>query len=205
VTAEVEIETYASLADRLLALPARTTRLVAVDGPGGAGKSFFATRLAAALGAAPVVATDDFATGAPGDSWFPRLRAEVLDPLVQGLPGRYRRYDWERKELAEWREVPRAPAVIIEGVSSARRELAKELALAVYVLAPRGVRLERGLRRDGEAARPLWERWMAEEDAHFAADATISRCDLIVDGAPRVRHDPEIEFIRLAFVDRGGH
>jgi uridine kinase len=59
--------------------------------------------------------------------------------------------------------VPAAPVVIIEGVSSARREVAPHLALAIWVHAPRAVRLPRGLERDGEAARPAWERWMAEE------------------------------------------
>jgi cytidylate kinase len=34
-------------------------RLVAIDGPGGAGKSVFAARLAKALGGVPVVEIDD--------------------------------------------------------------------------------------------------------------------------------------------------
>jgi hypothetical protein len=48
------IETYADLARRVLDRPARLgrTRLVAVDGPSGAGKTVFAERLAAALGVA---------------------------------------------------------------------------------------------------------------------------------------------------------
>jgi hypothetical protein len=205
MTPRFEIESYESLANRLLALPAQMPRLVAIDGPGGAGKSFFATRLAAALGNAPIVPTDDFATGEPGDVWFPRLRAEVLDPLLEGVPARYRRHDWSRRGLAEWREVPRAEVVLVEGVSSARREFSDALAFAAYVHAPRPVRLERGLARDGEAARPLWERWMADEDAHFARDQTGDRCDLLVDGAPRLVHDPERQFMRLHLADRGRH
>jgi hypothetical protein len=37
---------------------------------------------------------------------------------------------------------------------------------------------------------------MAGEDAHFAADRTRDRADLIVDGAPSILHDPVVEFVR---------
>ena len=60
-----QVESFRSLAESILALPGGV-RLVAVDGYGGAGKSTFAARLAAALGGAAVVHTDDFATGEPG-------------------------------------------------------------------------------------------------------------------------------------------
>ena len=61
-----QVQTFRSLAESILALPGGV-RLVAVDGYGGAGKSTFADRLAAALGGAAVVHTDDFAVdGNPG-------------------------------------------------------------------------------------------------------------------------------------------
>ncbi|WP_378731926.1 hypothetical protein [Nocardia brasiliensis] len=46
------------------------------------------------------------------------------------------------------------------------------------------MRLARGLERDGEAALPLWERWMTDEDDHFAADDTRAHADIIVSGVP---------------------
>lgn len=46
-------------------------RLVAVDGPGGAGKSTFADRLAAAAGGAPIIHTDDFASADNPIDWWP--------------------------------------------------------------------------------------------------------------------------------------
>jgi uridine kinase len=201
MTLRGQVATYGELAARILALPSDRSRLVAIDGPGGAGKSVFATRLSRALAGAPIVQTDDFATGEPGEEWWPRLQRQVIQPLVTGRPAHYRRYDWNRRALAEWRQVPPSPAVIIEGVSSARRVFARELALAVWVHAPRAVRLARGLERDGEDARPTWEAWMADEDAYFRADDTITRCAPLVDGAPTVRHDPEREFVELESCD----
>ena len=78
------VESFRSLAESILALPGGV-RLVAVDGYGGAGKSTFATRLAAALGGAVVVHTDDFATGEPGVEWWPRLEREVIVPLSENV------------------------------------------------------------------------------------------------------------------------
>src|SRR6476661_8671860 len=75
-----QVQTFRSLAGSILARPGGV-RLVAVDGYGGAGKSTFAARLAAALGGAAVVHTDDFATGASGVEWWPRLEREVIVPL----------------------------------------------------------------------------------------------------------------------------
>jgi uridine kinase len=195
--AEAKITRYEELAVRLAGLPSARSRLVAVDGPGGAGKSFFAQRLSEALSSAPVVQTDDFATGEPAIEWWPRLEREVIQPLLSGRAARYQRFDWNRRALAEWRDVPAAPVVIIEGVSSARREVAPHLALAVWVHAPRAVRLARGLERDGEAARSAWERWMEEEDAHFRSDKTMARCNLFVHGAPTSPHDLRQEFVQL--------
>lgn len=192
---EPRIERYADLARRIRARPSRRSRLVAVDGRGGAGKSVFAARLSAALHHAPIVHTDDFATGAPGDEWWPRLKSQVIEPLAEGVPARYRRYDWRQRRFAEWHEVQPAPVVIVEGVSSARRATADALTLAIWIHAPRPNRLARGLDRDGEAARSNWERWMAEEDEHFRRDATIERCEVIVDGSPSIPHDPEREFV----------
>jgi hypothetical protein len=192
------IQRYADLARRILARPCERSRLIAVDGPGGAGKTYFAERLAAALANAPIVQTDDFATGEPGDDWWPKLQSQVIEPLVDGRPARYQRYDWNRRRFTEWCEVQPSPAVIIEGVSSARRAAAGVLELAVWVQAPRATRLARGLDRDGLGARAAWERWMAEEDVHFLSDMTIDRSEILVDGAPSIPHESEREFVRLA-------
>ena len=153
------------------------------------------------MGNAPIVHTDDFATGQPGVEWWPRLVRQVIQPLVNGRTGRYQRYDWDRRALMEWHDVPAAPVVIIDGVSSARRELAPHLALAVWVHAPRAARLARGLERDGEGARGDWERWMAEEDSHFRSDETIARCQVFVNGAPTRRHDFRREFVQFDSCD----
>lgn len=186
---------YADIARRVLAAAPRLgpVRLVCVDGPAGSGKSTFAERLAAALGGAPVVHTDDLLAGWSDTlTFWPRLEEGVLRPLAGGRPGRYRRYDWLAGRFAEEHEVPVTPALVVEGVSAARAAVAGRCVLAVWVEAPSDLRLARGIARDGEALRGEWERWRAVEDAHFAADRTRDRADLLVDGAPGESPGPDV-------------
>jgi uridine kinase len=190
---------FADLAAMIRDAPARCghIRLVAVDGPGGAGKSVLADRLAHHLDGAPVVHTDDFASWDEPIHWWKRLETQVLGPLERGEPVRYQAYDWAMRRLGDWRVLPATDVVVLEGVSSARLAVADRLSLAIWVETPRAKRLARGIDRDGEAMRPQWDAWMAEEDAHYAVDRTTVRADVIIDGAPTMPHDPATEVVRL--------
>jgi uridine kinase len=179
--------TLAELAARALAGPvAGRCRLVAIDGPAGSGKSTLAARLAAKLGGAAVVDLDDFFSWTDLHGWWPRFEAEVLAPLAAGRTARFRRRDWiadpHGAGLGEWRTIPAAPVVVLDGVSSSRRAMAGRLALAVWVEAPPELRLRRGLARDGADLEAPWRAWMAMEDAFFAEDGTRDRADVLVDG-----------------------
>ena len=197
--ATVAIERFVDLAAQVRALPASCgpVRLVAIDGPGGAGKSTFAARLASALGGVPVVHTDDFASWDDEFSWYPRLRAQLIEPLASGRPGRFQRYDWATRELAEWHDVPLGPVLVLEGVGAARREITDELALAVWIETPPDLRLARGIERDGEELRDFWLHWIEGERRHFAADRTRERAELVVLGGCGVPHDRDTEYGRL--------
>lgn len=156
-------------------------RLVAIDGPGGSGKSTFAGRLAEACGA-PVIHTDDFASADEPIHWWPRLLAQVIEPLRRGAPAHFQRYDWRARSLAEWVTVEPAPIIIIEGVTSGRAEWSNRLSFTIWIETPRHIRRTRGLERDGAAALGDWTYWMAEEDAHYARDPTRERSDIELSG-----------------------
>ncbi|MHB1523673.1 MAG: hypothetical protein ACYCYB_06890 [Candidatus Dormibacteria bacterium] len=121
----------------------------------------------------------------------------MIEPLIKGRQARYQRYDWVRRELADWAEVPAAPAVILEGVSSGRLEWAAHLSILVWIHTDRSVRLRRGLERDGPEAAELWQGWMAAEDSYVAEQDPVGRADLLVDGAPTVPHDPRTSFVAI--------
>jgi uridine kinase len=157
-------------------------RLVAVDGPGGAGKSTFARELSEAAGGASVIHTDDFATVDNPIDWRPRLLEEAIEPLIRGDAAHHRRNDGASETLAEWHTIEPAPIVIIEGVSAGRSEWAAHLSFLVWIETPPDQRLRRCIERDGIAARDDWDSYKAGEDAHFARDLTRERADVVIDG-----------------------
>jgi uridine kinase len=188
-------ESFADLARLVLGRPPRLgkVRLVAVDGPSGAGKTRFAMRLAKELDA-PVVRTDDLLDGWDDQfTFWARLEEKVLGPLRRGQTATYERYQWHRGAFGGGPVlVEPAPVVLLEGVSCARRVIRPELSLAVFVVAPAQLRLTRALARDGDdsvAFRAYLERWRAAEERHFADDETMAHADLIVDGAAAAGDD----------------
>jgi uridine kinase len=157
--------------------------LIAINGCGGAGKSSLAAAIAPELPRATVVHTDDFAFGREVGWDWARFREQILDPILEGRPARYKRFDWPTRRLAEWHEVPNdTDVLVLEGVSATRSELGDPWDVTVWVDAPRDIRLRRGLERDGDASLPLWDRWMAEEDRWVASQRPANRCDFIFDG-----------------------
>lgn len=176
------------LVERVRTQPPRCggVRLVCVDGPSGSGKTTLAGRLGAAL-SAPVLHLDDVYPGWDGlADAVPLLHDQVVAPLAAGADAAYRRYDWDRGGYAERVHVGRPDVLVVEGVGSGARLIAGYAVLLVWVEAPREERFRRGIARDGEAYRPHWERWAAQEQTHFAAEGTRGRADVVVDGtAPR--------------------
>ncbi|GAA0426117.1 hypothetical protein [Streptomyces luteireticuli] len=156
------------------------TRLVAIDGHAGSGKTTFAARLSAALGRAPVLHLDDLATHDELFEWTDRLTHWVLDPLSRGEPARYRTYDWVARRFGEERRLPPAPVVLMEGVGAGRRALRPHLACLLWMELPREDSWDRGQLRDGPDQAEFWDGWMRAEHAHFAADPTRPYAELLV-------------------------
>ncbi|MFF3448770.1 uridine kinase [Streptomyces sp. NPDC002667] len=172
--------------------------LIAVDGMGGSGKSTLASAVAGLAGAA-VVHGDDFyrpmdpderaaLTPAQGyDRYFDweRLRDEVLTPLATGHDAYYRRYDWPTGALVtdELCAVTRDGIVLVEGVYTARPELADHYDLVVYVDTPADESMRR-LRARGDDHGPLdWEaRWRLAEEHYVSTTRPRERADLVVPG-----------------------
>ncbi|EJS68365.1 uridine kinase family protein [Bacillus wiedmannii] len=170
--------------------------IIGIDGCGGAGKSTLANKIKSKFSTVTIVHMDDFyltssqiinehpmnkSIGADFD--WKRLLQEVLDPISNGIEGCYKRYDWETDSLAETHTVPAIGIVIIEGVYAARQELAEMYDLKIWVNCPRETRIKRGIARDGETARDMWENnWMVAEDMYVESHKPHEFADFIIDG-----------------------
>lgn len=157
------------------------TRIVGIDGCGGAGKSTLASLLSQRL-KAPVIHTDDFASWDIPINWHDRLMDQVLLPLSKNQPSRYQRFDWVKNELAEWHDVTVGGPLILEGVTAIRALFRPMLSFKIFVETPKPIRLARGLARDGNQALPLWISWQAAEDQYLARENPAEFADRVFDG-----------------------
>jgi uridine kinase len=198
------VKSYRALAETIAARPPEgrlATRVIAVDGYSGAGKSFFARRLAADLGA-EFINTDDLMPGWSGLAGSLALLAEwVLEPITAGDTARWHRYDWEQLRYREWVELGPCHALVVDGCAVGHRSLAPYLSLLVWVSAPATLRAKRLAQRfDWEMYEPHAAMWAAQESSLRSGDDVTTLADLIVDnGLPELagvaRFDPEKEFV----------
>ena len=163
--------------------PLGTTVVVAIDGPSGSGKTPLAKGVAAALEAAgcPVVHLDDSSPGwdglaaeAPGRD-HAGARADR-----EGQPAAYRTWSWVRDEWHGTHSVAPSRFLVVEGCGAASCPPGRMPPCASSSRPTVSCGCAR-LARDGEAYRPHWERWAAQEARLYAADGTRQRADLVID------------------------
>ncbi|SDY48493.1 Uridine kinase [Micromonospora pattaloongensis] len=171
------------------------TTIIAIDGAGGSGKTTLAAAAAELLEGAAIVHGDDFyrpmseherAQLDPQQGYqryfdWQRLRDQVLAPLRAGQAARYQSYDWATGQLAAWHEINPGTTVIVEGVYSARPELASYYHLTAYVDTPREICLQR-VRVRGENSEEWIRRWRAAEDFYLRTTWPQTRVHLLVRG-----------------------
>jgi hypothetical protein len=183
--------------------------VIGVDGLSGAGKTGFARRLGAALGA-PVLSTDDLVPGWDGlaesvgllTDWVlrplsiqgqlnqGRLNQDPLktgNPLSAGPPARpapvrWRRYDWQAGGPGEWVTLDPGDFLIVEGCCVGTPPAGAYLSYLIWIDAPAAERRRRLERRaDWPWYAPHAAAWARQEAALHAPARTPEHADLIVD------------------------
>jgi uridine kinase len=158
-------------------------KIIAIDGGGGAGKSTFAGKLSEALGGAPIVQTDDFASWDNPLEWSQGLLDNFLKPFAAGKSARFHLSEWSAGDDRGWKEVAPAQVLILEGVASSRRIFRPYLAFTIYIDTPREERFRRGIARDGEHKRTDWVRWQNEEDEYLETERPDLYANIVLSGA----------------------
>ncbi|MEM8904756.1 MAG: hypothetical protein AAGA17_21715 [Actinomycetota bacterium] len=175
----------------------RAVMVVALDGRSGAGKSTLAARLAEVVDAA-VIEGDDFYAGGTEAAWRAMTPAEraahcidwrrqrpVLEALRAGRPASWYPFDWEAFDgrlVSEAVAADPTPVVVLEGVYSARPELADLVDLRVLLDPADDVRRRQLRERDGDADADDWESlWESAEEHHFVVVTPPTWFDLVLD------------------------
>lgn len=165
------------------------TAFIAVDGHGGSGKSTFAQLLSEKL-EAQLIRTDDFAGWDNPLNWWPFVIERVFEPIKNGVKTlSYPRSKWWENHYPEpVTDQPVTSIMILEGVSSSRKEFRDYISLSIFVDTPKKVCLQRGVERDGgtgktkEELSAIWEEWFKEEDEYMQRDNPKANADIIIDG-----------------------
>lgn len=164
--------------------------LIAIDGHGGSGKSTLANLLADKL-QAQIIHTDDFAGWDNPLNWWPLVIERVFEPIKNGekLLNYPRSKWWETHNPEPVVNQSVTPIMILEGVSSLRKEFRPYISYGIFVNTPLEVCLQRGFERDkgqdgksDEEIKQMWQQWYEKEEAYIKRDNPKKFADLIVDG-----------------------
>jgi uridine kinase len=167
-------------------------KVIAIDGPAGAGKTTLAHGMSEILGGAPVVHMDDLYLGwedALTSSLTKTLRDHILTPISLGKRGSYRRWDWQKSQLAEVVDIPRHPYLILEGVGAGQRVVRAFSALLIWIDISAETGLNRVIARDEALVEDLdkfqeeMRNWQAREILHFAEENTFDTAQLRFNGS----------------------
>ena len=150
IMSAARVQTFNSLVTQILQLPAPA--IVAIDGRSASGKSTFASRLTRAL-ECQCVHTDDIAWNHSFFDWWPLLIHHVLEPFRAGQAVLWTPDAWREHERSGAIIVQPAPILLVEGVSSTRRELSNWIDYTVWMETDVQLAETRGLERDGPDGR----------------------------------------------------
>ncbi len=181
--------TAARLGDELISRPSRLarSRLVALDGPAGSGKTSLAKELTHHLAEhghdVETVSLDDMYDGWAGldPSLEERVVEQVLLPLTQGSAARWQAYDWAAEAFVRWHVLTPPDVLVLEGCGAGARAYTSYTTLLVWVEAAPDTRLARVVARDGQQVVDHLTAWTRAEQRHFTVNDTAARADLVVE------------------------
>jgi hypothetical protein len=156
------------------------TRLVAVDGLSGSGKTTVADALAQALNA-PILHLDHLYEGWDGLAGAADLvRDWIVTPLRHGRTPRWQPYDWATGERFPAQALPVSDVLVVEGCGAGAVRLAGDLALLIWVTAGREREARLRGRADWAGYQEHRQRWVRQERDMLRRERTPARADVTV-------------------------
>ena len=162
-------------------------RIIAIDGPAGAGKSTLASRISSAFPSSniAIIPMDDLYAGwedALTATLTKNLEHNIARPASQGKSIEYRKYDWLGKKFGDFNRISTPELLILEGVGSGQKSIRKYLDQLIWIDVEPEVGLSRVLQRDGDYLETEMRVWQMRESEHFREDNTRDCATIRIDG-----------------------
>ncbi len=156
------------------------TKLIAIDGFGGSGKSTLTKKLVDLDSSIQIVGLDKFPylpnehpyhpTGAQTRVNIERLQNEVLIPLYKGKKASFQNtFWWPTDQIPEWFNVGPGGIVLVEGCYSFHKNIRHFYDFSIWVDCAPAEAMERAVARDGDTARIHWEKAHAPNERRYVA------------------------------------
>lgn len=168
------------------------TKLIAIDGLGGSGKSTFAKNIAAINPSIKIAELDKFPhlpkehpyhpAGAQTRVNLQRFEKEVLIPLTLDKEARFQNtFWWETDEKPKWFTIQPGDLVFVEGCYSFHKDIRQYYDFSIWIECAADIAMKRAISRDGEKGRAIWEEVHApNEKKYVEAQQPQNFVDLIV-------------------------
>ena len=167
--------------------------IVGVDGPGGSGKSTIAKQIADAVNATLIHSDHFYKTVDKRDDThashqivsdkfdWDLLQKKVFDVAIPGKKISYQPYSWEIEGLLPHIQYVVGNVLVVEGIYALQDRFLDNYHVKIWVEVPEEIRLERGVKRDGEKMRDAWQHiWIPQDKRYFDVHRPDKKADIII-------------------------
>jgi uridine kinase len=161
--------------------------IISIDGVAGSGKTTLAQKIKNDLTTVEIIHMDDLYDGWKNplsNELSTRIANQILIPYVEGMPVKYKKYNWLSEKFDEEVNVPPTKYLILEGVGSGQKALRHLVDLSIWIEYDPNLGLERVIKRDGEMIRNHMLNFLIVQDKHFSKEETSNFAHYTLDGAP---------------------
>jgi uridine kinase len=175
------------------------TKIIAIDGPAGSGKTTLAKSLSGLLQNCPIIHMDEIYEGwenALSPKTSQDLVEWIINPLLKNNSIEYIKYDWNLGQRIEKVVINNSKIIIIEGVGSSSFEISKYASLKLWIEVNKETGINRVLTRDGLQIQEQMKTWQSQESKFFIENNSKENSDIWIDGDPVVKIDTSSQFVR---------
>ena len=113
-----------------------------------------------------------------------RITSQLLMPFKQALPVSYQIFNWHLNRFDTRKQIGQSRYLILEGVGSGQKSFRSYLGKSIWIECDPQIGFERVIARDGEGVRHQMNKFLIDQNNHFAAELSKNAADYTLNGAP---------------------